>query len=172
MRILVTGGAGFIGSAFVRMMVGETGWSVTNFDKLTYAGNLENLAPIEQSAQLPLRPGRYLRRGGRGSRRQRMEARRDCAFRGRIARGPQHSVAGAGDPDQFPRHVHAARGGPPVRRVAPPGPDLCTSRRTKSTAAWSRPSKPGKPRRSTRAALTRRPRREVGPAGTLLLRDL
>lgn len=47
MRILVTGGAGFIGSAFVRMMVGETGWSVTNFDKLTYAGNLESLAPIE-----------------------------------------------------------------------------------------------------------------------------
>jgi dTDP-glucose 4,6-dehydratase len=47
MRILVTGGAGFIGSAFVRMLVGETGWQVTNFDKLTYAGNLENLAPIE-----------------------------------------------------------------------------------------------------------------------------
>jgi len=47
MRILVTGGAGFIGSAFVRMLVGETGWSVTNFDKLTYAGNLENLAPVE-----------------------------------------------------------------------------------------------------------------------------
>ncbi len=47
MRILVTGGAGFIGSAFVRMLVGETGWHVTNFDKLTYAGNLENLASIE-----------------------------------------------------------------------------------------------------------------------------
>jgi dTDP-glucose 4,6-dehydratase len=47
MRILVTGGAGFIGSAFVRMLARETGWSVTNFDKLTYAGNLENLAPVE-----------------------------------------------------------------------------------------------------------------------------
>ena len=46
MHILVTGGAGFIGSAFVRMMAGE-GWAVTNFDKLTYAGNLENLAAIE-----------------------------------------------------------------------------------------------------------------------------
>ncbi len=47
MRILVTGGAGFIGSAFVRMIVSETGWEVTNFDKLTYAGNLENLGSVE-----------------------------------------------------------------------------------------------------------------------------
>jgi dTDP-glucose 4,6-dehydratase len=47
MRILVTGGAGFIGSAFVRMLVGEAGCSVTNFDKLTYAGNLENLTAVE-----------------------------------------------------------------------------------------------------------------------------
>jgi len=48
MKLLVTGGAGFIGSAFVRMVLGETDWSVTNLDKLTYAGNLENLAPVER----------------------------------------------------------------------------------------------------------------------------
>jgi len=49
MKILVTGGAGFIGSAFVRLLIGEHGDSVINLDKLTYAGNLENLAPVEGS---------------------------------------------------------------------------------------------------------------------------
>jgi len=49
MNILVTGGAGFIGSAFVRMMVQETDGCVVNLDKLTYAGNLENLASVEDS---------------------------------------------------------------------------------------------------------------------------
>jgi dTDP-glucose 4,6-dehydratase len=47
MKILVTGGAGFIGSAFVRMTVAGTDWRVVNLDKLTYAGNLENLAPVD-----------------------------------------------------------------------------------------------------------------------------
>src|SRR5260370_18538052 len=47
MKILVTGGAGFIGSAFVRMVIGETDLCVVNLDKLTYAGNLENLASVD-----------------------------------------------------------------------------------------------------------------------------
>ncbi|HKE27808.1 MAG TPA: dTDP-glucose 4,6-dehydratase [Bryobacteraceae bacterium] len=47
MKVLVTGGAGFIGSAFVRLLIGGTGDTVTNFDKLTYAGNLENLASVD-----------------------------------------------------------------------------------------------------------------------------
>ena len=47
MKILVTGGAGFIGSAFVRMAIGETDLRVVNLDKLTYAGNLENLASVD-----------------------------------------------------------------------------------------------------------------------------
>ncbi len=47
MRILVTGGAGFIGSALVRYLVADEGHEVLNLDKLTYAGNLESLAPIE-----------------------------------------------------------------------------------------------------------------------------
>jgi dTDP-glucose 4,6-dehydratase len=49
MKILVTGGAGFIGSAFVRLLIRETGWRVVNLDKLTYAGNLENLATVDAS---------------------------------------------------------------------------------------------------------------------------
>ncbi len=47
MKFFVTGGAGFIGSAFVRMLLDSPAASaVVNYDKLTYAGNLENLAPV------------------------------------------------------------------------------------------------------------------------------
>jgi dTDP-glucose 4,6-dehydratase len=47
MKLIVTGGAGFIGSSFVRMALDED-WAdeVVNLDKLTYAGNLENLQPV------------------------------------------------------------------------------------------------------------------------------
>ncbi|MDV5357234.1 dTDP-glucose 4,6-dehydratase [Enterobacter asburiae] len=46
MKILVTGGAGFIGSAVIRHIIKNTRDSVVNVDKLTYAGNLESLAEV------------------------------------------------------------------------------------------------------------------------------
>ena len=68
MRILVTGGAGFIGSAFVRMLVREHGHEVLNLDKLTYAASPDALEEVASRPALPAAPGRHLRRGGSGRR--------------------------------------------------------------------------------------------------------
>ncbi len=51
MRILITGGAGFIGSAVIRHIIKNTDDEVLNIDKLTYAGNLESLKEIEDSSR-------------------------------------------------------------------------------------------------------------------------
>ncbi|KJS09211.1 MAG: dTDP-glucose 4,6-dehydratase [Gammaproteobacteria bacterium BRH_c0] len=51
MKILITGGAGFIGSALVRHIIAHTGDSVVNVDKLTYAGNLESLANVASNTR-------------------------------------------------------------------------------------------------------------------------
>ncbi|WP_456372287.1 dTDP-glucose 4,6-dehydratase [Thiolapillus sp.] len=48
-KLLITGGAGFIGSAVIRHLIENTGYQVVNLDKLTYAGNLESLASVSGS---------------------------------------------------------------------------------------------------------------------------
>jgi len=48
-KFIITGGAGFIGSAMIRFLIEETNHQVINLDKLTYAGNLESLASIADS---------------------------------------------------------------------------------------------------------------------------
>ena len=51
MKILITGGAGFIGSAVIRYVLKETKHSIINIDSLTYAGNLDSLAEVEKDAR-------------------------------------------------------------------------------------------------------------------------
>ena len=51
-RVLVTGGAGFIPSAFIRHLLAETPHEVVSLDALTYAGNLENLAEVMSHERL------------------------------------------------------------------------------------------------------------------------
>src|SRR5512134_3574079 len=51
MRLFITGGAGFIGSNFIRHILStHPGYEIVNFDKLTYAGNLDNLRDVEGNA--------------------------------------------------------------------------------------------------------------------------
>lgn len=51
MRLFITGGAGFIGSNFIRhVLATHPGYRIVNFDKLTYAGNLDNLRDVEGQA--------------------------------------------------------------------------------------------------------------------------
>jgi len=49
MKLFVTGGAGFIGSAFVRLALEDFTIEIVNYDALTYAGNLENLEGVDDS---------------------------------------------------------------------------------------------------------------------------
>ena len=116
-RLLVTGGAGFIGSNFVHHVVGHTDARVTVLDKMTYAASRESLAGLPadrvelvvgdvadaeavDTLVAAARRGRPLRGGVA----QRQLARRPLAVRA----------------DQPDRHVHAARGGAPPRRALPP----------------------------------------------------
>ena len=49
MKFMISGGAGFIGSAVIRHIINNTDHQIINIDKLTYAGNLESLQSIDDS---------------------------------------------------------------------------------------------------------------------------
>ena len=57
MKLIVTGGAGFIGSAVIRRVLATTDWQVINLDKLTYAGNLESLADVSKNPRYSFKQG-------------------------------------------------------------------------------------------------------------------
>ena len=79
-RILVTGGAGFIGSAVAREIVHATPHEVVVLDKLTYAGNLDNLAPVARDSRFRFVRGRHHRHEQDARGRAQLSAGRDHAF--------------------------------------------------------------------------------------------
>ena len=121
MKLLVCGGAGFIGSNFVRQRIAEHGDDVTVLDKLTYAGREENLADLRDRAGFAfvhagIEDADAVARRDRGRRRRRQLRRRD-------ARRPLDRRARRVRHDARARHLRAARGRARARRALRPGLD-------------------------------------------------
>lgn len=95
MRVLVTGGAGFIGSALCRYLVGEKGFVVLNVDKLTYAANLDSLRPIADSANYHFRKSDICDRGA--MQRAMDEFRPDAVIHLAAESHVDRSITGAGE---------------------------------------------------------------------------
>ena len=110
-EVLVTGGAGFIGSNFVRYALGaHADWRVTTLDKLTYAGRIENLHDVMDHPRHTFVHGRHLRRGRR---RRRSFERSNIVVHFAAETHVDRSIQAAGDfiRTDVDRHVRAARGG-------------------------------------------------------------
>jgi dTDP-glucose 4,6-dehydratase len=105
--IFVTGGAGFIGSNFVLDWLAQSDEPVLNYDKLTYAGNLNNLAAEERRSP-HFRARRYLRPGPGAGAVPAAQAARRGALRGRKPRGPFHPRSGRIHQHQHQRHLQPA----------------------------------------------------------------
>ncbi|KGP91396.1 spore coat protein [Pontibacillus chungwhensis BH030062] len=63
MKILITGGAGFIGTNFIRYLISKYNYTIVNLDKLTYAGNLDNLKEIKENVNYNFIEGDITDRG-------------------------------------------------------------------------------------------------------------
>ena len=119
-RILVTGGAGFIGSAVARHLIADTEHQVLVLDKLTYAGNLDSLAADREPSALQLRPGRHPGCAQDAGGLRLLPPRHRHAPGGREPCRPLHRRTGRVHPDQCGRHLHPAAGGSrPTGRASP-----------------------------------------------------
>ena len=114
-NLLVTGGCGFIGSNFIRYLLEKPDFAgrIVNVDKLTYAGNPENLRDLEQRF-----PGRYvflredicdLERMGEIFTDYGIDA--VCHFAAEVPRGPLHQAARRLHPHEHRGHLQPSRGG-------------------------------------------------------------
>ena len=142
--ILVTGGAGFIGSNFVLQWIEKAGTPLVNLDALTYAGNAENLESLKGDAR------HHFVRGDIGDadqvatllREHRPSAHRP--FRRREPRRPLDRRSRRFHPDQCAGHVQSCWSRPRRywRQLDPAARDrrsaFCTCRRMRSTARWDR----------------------------------
>ncbi len=160
LHILVTGGCGFIGSNFIRSMLSSRGCTITNLDKLTYAGNLENLKDLEGASRIHVRQGRHRERGGRGARIRDADRRGGQFCRG-IPRGQEHHGPGRVREDQHLRHLSPPGAGAPQGRRR----SSFRCRPTRSTAAWARRGNSAKrrPLRPTAPTPRQRPRPTCSP---------
>ena len=128
-RLLVTGGAGFIGSNFVHHLVGHTDARVTVLDKMTYAASRESLAGLPED-RVELVVGDVADAGVVDK--LVADARRRRPLRGRVAQRQRARRPVAVRADQPDRHLHAARGRAQARRALPPHLDRRGLRRPRA----------------------------------------
>ncbi len=134
--ILVTGGAGFIGSAVIRLLLAETGATVVNLDKLTYAANPAALADAERNPRYRFEQADIV--DGGALREILAKHRPDAVMHLAAETHVDRSIDGPGriHPQQHRRHLHAAGGG-----AGPTTPGFPPSRPAHSASIISRPTR-------------------------------